>query len=58
MNVFEWIWSKIKYIYREYEFLTATTVMEDWERWIVHGFLVSMNLIALLEVTHKYQRDV
>ena len=41
MSLFERLCNKVEYIYREYEFLTATCVMDVWERRMVNLTLVS-----------------
>ncbi len=40
MSLFERFCNKVEYIYREYEFLTATCVMDVWERRMVNLTLV------------------
>ena len=41
MSLCENVRNKVKYVYREYEFLTATCVMDVWERRMVNLTLVS-----------------
>ena len=41
MSIWQWVRKKVEYVYREYEFLTATCVMDVWERRMVNLTLVS-----------------